>query len=103
MTRPGMVIKFTVKPENTDRFAALLEQAAPLVERAENGTTPWMAVRASEADNVFFVVDLYADADAMQAHLDGEAAALVLGEGGKLLELEPEVVTTRLLSGVDVG
>lgn len=93
-----MVIRFTANPDSADRFAALLEQALHHVE-PEPGTTPWMAVRAQDDPRTFFVVDLYADPGAMQRHVDGPAAALVLGEGRALLERDPEICVVSLLAG----
>ena len=101
MSRPGMVIRFTAKPEEAEQFAANLSKALSLVE-PEPGTTPWMAVRASEDPNTFFVVDLYGDSAALERHVNGPAAALVLGEGRKLLREEPDIVTVDLLAGKDV-
>ena len=101
MSRPGMVIRFTTKPEEADRFAAILSEALSLVE-PEPGTTPWMGVRASEDPNTFVVVDLYGDAAAMERHVNGPAAALVLGEGRKLLTGDPDIVTVELLAGKHV-
>jgi quinol monooxygenase YgiN len=98
MPRPGLVIKFTVKPENADGFAGILSNAVARVEE-EPGTTPWIAMRAKDDPSTFFVVDLHADAAALDAHMNGQAAALVLGEGGKLLDGDPEVAITTLVSG----
>jgi quinol monooxygenase YgiN len=98
MPRPGLVIKFTVKPEHAESFAGILTDAVTRVE-PEPGTTPWMAMRANDAPNTFFVVDLHADTAALEAHMNGQAAALVLGEGGKLLDGDPEVAITTLISG----
>jgi quinol monooxygenase YgiN len=98
MPRPGLVIKFTAKPEEAERFAGILSDAVTKVED-EPGTAPWMAVRAKDDPNTFFVVDLHADDAALDAHMNGDAAALVLGEGGKLLAGSPEVAITTLISG----
>jgi quinol monooxygenase YgiN len=93
-----LVIKFTAKPETAENFAGILTDAVAKVHD-EPGTTPWMAMRAKDDPNTFFVVDLHADADALDAHMHGPAAALVLGEGGKLLDGSPEVAITTLISG----
>jgi quinol monooxygenase YgiN len=98
MARPGLVIKFTAKPENAERFAGILSEALGRVE-PEPGTTPWMAMRGEEDPNTFFVVDLHANKEALETHMNGSAAALVLGEGGKLLDRDPEVAITTLISG----
>ena len=101
MPQPGMVIRFTARPEEAERFAGILSEALTHVE-PEPGTTPWMAVRAQDDPTTFFVVDLYADAAAMQRHVDGAAAALVLGEGSKLLAHEPDICVVSLIAGKDV-
>ena len=101
MGKPGIVIKFTARPEEAEAFAGVLEDARALVE-AEPGTTPWMAVRAVDDPNTFFVVDLHADRAALDGHVNGPAGALVLGEGGKLLAAEPEITIVGLLVGKDV-
>ena len=97
-----MVITFTTTPEGTERFAEILETALGHVE-PEPGTTPWLALRATDDPHTFFVVDLYADADAMQRHVDGPAAALVLGEGRACLARDPEIRVVSLLAGKDVA
>ena len=96
-----MVIRFTTKPEESERFATILSEALTLVE-PEPGTTPWMGVRASDDPNTFFVVDLYGDSAAQERHVNGPAAALVLGEGRQLLTADPDIVTVELLAGKDV-
>lgn len=101
MSQPGMVIRFITKPAEAERFAAILSEALSLVE-PDPGTTPWMGVRASEDPNTFFVVDLYEDPAAQDRHVNGPAAALVLGEGRKLLTQDPEIVTVELIAGKDV-
>ena len=101
MSKPGIVIKFTARPDEAETFARILEDARELVE-AEPGTTPWMAVRAVDDPNTFFVVDLHADRAALDGHVNGPAGALVLGEGGKHLAADPEITIVGLLAGKDV-
>jgi quinol monooxygenase YgiN len=60
-------------------------------------------VRAVDDPTTFFVVDLYADHAALERHVNGPAAALVLGEGRKHLVSDPEIVTVGLVAGKDVG
>ena len=102
MSKPGMVIKFTAKAAEADAFAQILDDALAHVE-PEPGTTPWMAVRAVDDPATFFVVDLYADQAALERHVNGPAAALVLGEGRKHLVSDPEIATVALIAGKDVG
>ena len=102
MPKPGMVIKFTAKAEEADAFAQLLDDALELV-KPEPGTSPWLAVRAVDDPNTFFVVDLYADHAALERHVNGPAAALVLGDGRRHLVADPELATVSLIAGKDVG
>jgi quinol monooxygenase YgiN len=100
-SKPGNIIQFTTSAEGADRFASILDRAAEHVN-AETGTTTWFAGR-SEADYAsFFLVDLFADDDARNAHFAGRAAALILGEGGPLLTEQPEITGVRLLAGKNV-
>jgi quinol monooxygenase YgiN len=101
MQRPGMVIKFAAKADEAEAFAQILDDALALVA-PEPGTTPWLAVRAVDDPNTFFVVDLYADEAALERHVNGPAAALVLGEGRKHLVSDPEIAIVGLLAGKDV-
>jgi quinol monooxygenase YgiN len=96
-----MVIKFTAKAGEAAAFAQKLSDALDFVT-PEPGTTPWMAVRAVDDPNTFFVIDLYADYAALERHVNGPAAALVLGEGRKRLVADPEIATVRLLAAKDV-
>jgi quinol monooxygenase YgiN len=98
MPQPGMLVKFTTRPETADAFAAILERALPTVER-ESGTKPWIAIRAEEDPTTFYLVDLFTTPADRDAHLQGEAAALILGQGGELLAAPAEVVPATLVAG----
>ena len=102
MQQPGMVIRFSARAEAAEAFARILEDALALVQ-PEPGTTPWLAVRAVDDPTTFVVVDLYADHAALERHVNGPAAALVLGEGRQHLVSDPEIVTVGLVAGKDVG
>jgi quinol monooxygenase YgiN len=101
MKQPGMVIKLTAKSGEAGALAQLLVDALELV-KPEPGTTPWMALQASDDPNTFFIVDLYTDEAALERHVNGPAAALALGEGRKHLVADPEIAVVELLAGKDV-
>jgi quinol monooxygenase YgiN len=101
MSKPGNVIHFTTTPDGADEFAGILERAVEHV-RAESGATTWMASRSEDDPSSFFIVDLFSDSDARAAHFEGEAAALILGEGGPLLAGQPEIAATELVAGKNV-
>jgi quinol monooxygenase YgiN len=92
-----MAITFTTTPDTADQFAAVLEQALPLVQD-EAGTTTWIAARSAEDPMSFTLVDLFSDGDALIAHMQGTAAALILGQGGPLLAGPPEITTLAIVA-----
>jgi len=97
MAATGMVITFTTSADTADAFAAVLERALPLVER-EPGTLVWMAGRSMDDPTVFHLVDVFGDAGALNAHMGGEAAALILGEGASLLVAPPAISAISILA-----
>jgi quinol monooxygenase YgiN len=99
--KPGNIIRFTTTAEGADQFASILERALEHVN-AESGTTTWFAGRSEEDPANFFLVDLFSDVDARNAHFGGPAAQLILGEGGPLLAGQPELSALELLSGKNV-
>ena len=101
MSKPGNVIHFTTRPDGADEFAAILQRAIAHVQ-AESGTTTWMASRSEDDPTSFFIVDLFGDAGARSAHFEGDAAALILGEGGPLLAGQPEISAVGLVAGKNV-
>ncbi len=98
MTTPGNIVRLTTTPEGAEQFADILKRALAHVE-AETGTTTWFAARSEDDPTSFFIVDLFADADARNAHFSGAAASLILGEGGPLLAGQPEISSLGLLAG----
>lgn len=98
MARPGLVIQFKTKPDTAEQFNDILVRALEHVE-AEAGTRPWLTLRAEQDPTVFYLVDLFDDDDARNAHLNGAAAELILGTGGDLLAEAPSPVPTTLVAG----
>jgi len=98
MTTPGMVITFRTTAEGADQFAGILERALPFVED-EQGTTTWIAGRSADDPTTFYLVDLFTSSEAVDAHMAGQAAALILGEGGSLLAEPPAIGAMSLLAG----
>jgi quinol monooxygenase YgiN len=99
--KPGNIIHFNTTSAGADQFASILERAVEHVSD-ERGTTMWFAGRSEDNPGSFFVVDLFTDADARAAHFGGAAAALILGEGGALLDGDPEISALHLLAGKNV-
>src|SRR4029453_19200594 len=98
MTDPGMVITFRTTAEGADQFAGILERALPFVED-EPGTTTWIAAQSAADPTTLFRVDLFTSPEAVDAHMAGQAAALILGEGGTLLAEPPAIGALSLVTG----
>ncbi len=92
------MVRFKTKPDTAEQFKAILEQALEHVE-AEAGTRPWLTLRSEQDPTEFYLVDLFDDEAARNAHLSGEAAKLILGTGGALLAEEPSPVPATLVAG----
>ena len=97
MSQPGTVIRFTTTPEGADEFANILDRVVSRVQ-SETGAITWMASRSEEDPTCFFIVDVFVDEVARAAHFEGNAAAMILGEGGPLLAAQPDISTVRLIS-----
>lgn len=101
MAKLGNIVRLTTTPEGADQFAAILQRALGHV-RDEVGTTTWFASRAEDDQTSFFIIDVFTDGDARNAHFGGEAARLILGEGGPLLAGPPEISALQLLGGKNI-
>ena len=97
MSSTGMVLTFTTTADAADDFAALLARALPLVDQ-EPGTVVWIAGRSADDPSTFLLIDAFTDTDALDAHMSGEAAASILGEGGPMLADAPTISTLSILA-----
>jgi quinol monooxygenase YgiN len=99
--KPANIIRFTTTTDGAEQFAAILGRAVEHINQ-ENGTTTWFASRVEGEPTAFFLVDVFADIDGRTAHFSGEAAELILGEGGPLLDGQPELSALELITGKNV-
>ena len=102
MAESAHIIRFTVKPESADDFAAIVERALPHV--LDDPTTNSWFVGRSEEDPATFVLAHALDSEqARSDHFSGPAATLVLSEGGPLLAAEPTIENFSFTAGASNG
>lgn len=97
------VIAFKAKAGQGDEVARNIAAALPYVD-AEGGTPLWLVLRSSSDADTIFLVDLFTDAAARDAHMAGEAAKLIFAVLPPLLETRPaihpaDVIAAKIITG----
>ncbi len=95
MTTVAGVISFKAKPRQGAEAARRIAAALPHVE-AEQGTPLWLVLQSSSAPDTVFLVDLFTDAAAREAHMTGAAAAQIFAT------LPAELTESRKIQPADV-
>ncbi len=95
MVTVGLLVTLHAAPGKADEVASFLAGALPLAQ-AERGTVAWYCFRIDES--TFGIFDAFGDADALQAHLDGDIAGALMGHAGQLLAKPPEIRQVQLLA-----
>ncbi|HEX9463355.1 MAG TPA: antibiotic biosynthesis monooxygenase [Alphaproteobacteria bacterium] len=90
MSTVAGVIPFKAKSGQGAEVARLISAALPRVEN-EAGTPLWLVLRSNADPDTVFLVDLFVDPAAREAHLKGEAAKLIFATVPPLLELPPVI------------
>ncbi len=90
MTTVAGVISFKARPGQGNEVARHIAAALPYVE-AEPGTPLWLVLRSSADADTVFLVDLFTDPAARDAHMTGEAAKLIFAVLPPLLEGNPVI------------
>lgn len=83
-SRLASLIELRAVPGQEEALATLLSAAAGMVEKNEEGTLLWYALRRNQYDFVIF--DAFADAAARQAHFEGKVAATLKAKSSTLVE-----------------
>ncbi len=78
------------KPGQGNELARNIAAALPYVE-AESGTPLWLVLRSNTDADTVFLVDLFTDAAAREAHMTGEAAKLIFAVIPPLLQGRPSI------------
>ncbi|MFI8088478.1 putative quinol monooxygenase [Streptomyces sp. NPDC086080] len=91
----GLLARIEAKPEHAQDVHDLLTGALSLAE-AEDGTLTWFAFRLGPT--TFGIFDAFGTDEARRAHLDGEIAQALLGEGARLLAEAPDIRPVDVLA-----
>ncbi|MEV0295309.1 antibiotic biosynthesis monooxygenase [Nocardia sp. NPDC050710] len=92
-----ILVTFTAAEGKADAFVDILERALPHIQ-AEDGTPVWLASRSATDPSTFYLVDVFTSPEAQQAHMSGQAAKLILGEGSELLAQPPVVAPLSVIA-----
>jgi quinol monooxygenase YgiN len=95
MVTVGLLVTLRAKPGKEAEVDAFLRSALPLAE-AEPRTTAWFAIKFDQS--TYGVFDVFPDAAARQAHLDGPIAAALLGRADELFTVAPDIKTLDVLA-----
>ncbi|KTD75203.1 putative quinol monooxygenase [Legionella waltersii] len=77
-------IEFTAKQGKADELAALLSNAAELVNKTEPKTAYWIALQLN--DNTFAIFDAFSDEEGQKAHFTGKVAMTLKDQAESLLQ-----------------
>jgi quinol monooxygenase YgiN len=97
MSTVSGVISFQAKPGQGDEVARLIAAALPHVQ-AEPGTPLWLVLQSSADPDTVFLVDLFADAAARDAHMSGEAAKQIFATVPALLAADPAIHPAEVIA-----
>lgn len=91
----GLLARIEAQPDHAQDVHDLLTGALALAE-AEGGTVTWFAFRLGPT--TFGIFDAFATEEARQAHLEGEIAQALLGQGARLLAEAPDIQPVDVLA-----
>ncbi len=100
MSQKSAVVRIKVKPGRGNEVIAAFEGAREHVA-GEAGTLLYTLHRSAADEDVFFVTEIYADQDALDAHMTGPGMAALAGiadaveEGGVDLQFAVPVVSVK--------
>lgn len=82
--RVANYIEFTANPGKAEELAALLTNAAELVNNTETKTAYWIALQLKE--NSFAIFDAFADEEGQKAHFTGKVAMTLKKQAETLIQ-----------------
>ncbi len=98
MSKISVFVKLTAKPGKRDEMLAAFDKIRPLID-AEPGTEMYTVhLDQSDAD-VVWMLELYSDQAAFDAHGSGEALATLFTDLGALVGAPPELYMANPVGG----
>lgn len=98
MPKVSVFVKLTAKPGKRDEMVEVLGSVRPLID-AEEGTE-WYTIHTDQADeNVVWMLEVYADQAAFDAHGSGEALGQLFGSLGGIIGAAPEMYMATPVGG----
>ncbi|HVI28693.1 putative quinol monooxygenase [Hansschlegelia sp.] len=91
------VIEFNAKPGRGAEVARLIADALPHVE-AETGTPLWLVIRSKADPDAVFLVDLFTNDAALDAHMTGKAAEQIFRTVPPLLSGDPKIHPAEVIA-----
>lgn len=75
-----------VNPENTDAFEAILARVCANVRETEPGAIYYSFASSDEDPNIYVVIEVFCDDEALRAHGDNAFVQAVIPEAIRLIE-----------------
>jgi quinol monooxygenase YgiN len=95
MAQSAHILRFTAKPDSTDKLVEVFERALPHI--LEDPTTVGWFVGRSETDPTEFVLSHSFDSEeAREAHFKGPAATLIMTDGAPFFAAEPKIENVKV-------
>jgi quinol monooxygenase YgiN len=94
MVKTALVVKLVAKSGKEEQLRAFLAGAEPLA-RGEAFTPAWFALRTS--NEVFYIVDAFANDADREKHLGGEIAKALMAKASELLAQPPVIEKAEVL------
>jgi quinol monooxygenase YgiN len=91
----GVLALLNAKPDKGRDLAELLQSARSLAV-AEEGTVAWYAFRVD--DTTYGIFDTFENAEARNAHLEGEIPAALASVGPDLLANDPDIRLVEIVA-----
>ena len=88
----GIYAHFTIQPGKQGEFEAFMAEFMTKVKATEPGVTVYQLCKNAKAEDEYFMLELYADQAAFDAHGKTEHMAALGGKIGQFLAQPPKIM-----------